>query len=43
LRMAAHRMYFDSRKAEQELGYTHRPAEEALRDAVAWFSQHQYY
>ncbi|MEY2341350.1 hopanoid-associated sugar epimerase [Acidithiobacillus sp. IBUN Pt1247-S3] len=43
LRMAAHRMYFDSRKAEQQLGYTHRPAEEALRDAVAWFSANQYY
>ncbi|MBU2754846.1 NAD-dependent epimerase/dehydratase family protein [Acidithiobacillus sp. CV18-2] len=43
LRMAAHRMYFDSRKAEQQLGYTHRPAEEALRDAVAWFAEHRYF
>ncbi len=43
LRMAAHHMYFDSRKAEQELGYTHRPAEEALRDAVAWFAEHHYF
>ncbi len=43
LRMAAHHMYFDSRKAEQELGYTHRPAEEALRDAVAWFAEYHYF
>ncbi len=43
LRMAAHHMYFDSRKAEQELGYTHRPAEEALRDAVAWFAEFHYF
>ncbi len=39
LRMAAHRMYFSSAKAEAELGYRHRPAEEALRDAVRWFLQ----
>jgi len=39
LRMAAHRMYFTSAKAEAELGYRHRPAEEALRDAVRWFLQ----
>jgi dihydroflavonol-4-reductase len=30
-------MYFSSAKAERELGYTHRPIEEALRDAIAWF------
>ncbi|MBU2791502.1 NAD-dependent epimerase/dehydratase family protein [Acidithiobacillus caldus] len=39
LRMAAHRMYFSSAKAEAELEYRHRPAEEALRDAVRWFLQ----
>ncbi len=43
LRMAAHHMYFTSERAENELGYLHRPAEEALRDAVAWFAGHGYF
>src|SRR5699024_6580142 len=38
LEMARHAMYYRSTRAEQELGYTHRPAELALRDAVAGFS-----
>lgn len=37
LAMARHPMYFTSTRAEQMLGYHHRPAEAALRDAVAWF------
>jgi dihydroflavonol-4-reductase len=37
LRMAKHKMYFTSAKAERELGYTSRPVEEALRDALQWF------
>ncbi len=37
LRMARHRMFFSSAKAERELGYTHRPAREAIVDAVAWY------
>ena len=37
LRMARKLMFFSSAKAERELGYTHRPAEEAIRDAIAWF------
>ena len=37
LRMARHRMFFSSMKAERELGYTHRPAREAIVDAVAWY------
>jgi dihydroflavonol-4-reductase len=37
LRMARKRMWFSSAKAERELGYRHRPAEEAIRDAIAWF------
>lgn len=37
LKMAAKKMYFSSRKAETELGYSHRPAQEAIRDAVDWF------
>ncbi|PKY11574.1 NAD-dependent dehydratase [Acidithiobacillus marinus] len=42
LRMAAHKMYFSSQKAEEQLHYVHRPAEEALRDAVKWFAEHHY-
>jgi len=41
LRMAKHRMYFTSAKAQAELGYRARPAIEALRDAIAWFRQAQ--
>jgi dihydroflavonol-4-reductase len=40
--MAAKKMYFSSRKAEQELGYRWRPPEEAIADAVAWFKRHGY-
>jgi dihydroflavonol-4-reductase len=38
LAMARHPMYYSSAKAERDLGYTHRPAEEAFRDALAWFA-----
>ncbi len=37
LRMARKKMYFTSAKAERELGYRHRPAADAIADAVAWF------
>ena len=37
LKMAKHRMFFSSAKAEAELGYRARPYREALADAVAWF------
>ena len=37
LRMARKMMFFSSAKAEQELGYRHRPAREAIADAIAWF------
>lgn len=37
LRMAKYRMFFSSAKAERELGYRTRPAEEGLRDAIEWF------
>jgi dihydroflavonol-4-reductase len=40
LKMASHRMYFSSAKAEAELGYTARPYGEALADALAWFRAH---
>jgi dihydroflavonol-4-reductase len=35
-RMARKKMFFSSAKAERDLGYRHRPAREALADAVAW-------
>jgi dihydroflavonol-4-reductase len=37
LRMAKYRMFFSSAKAEAELGYTHRPCEQAVADALDWF------
>ena len=42
LRMAAKHMYFSSEKAVAELGYTARPAEEAIFDALEWFRVHSY-
>ena len=37
LRMSGHHMYFTSAKAERELGYTSRPYQEGVADALAWF------
>jgi dihydroflavonol-4-reductase len=37
LRMSEHLMYFTSAKAERELGYKPRPAEDGIRDAIDWF------
>jgi dihydroflavonol-4-reductase len=37
LKMARHHMYFSSARAQAELGYTARPYQDALGDAVAWF------
>ncbi|WP_066811674.1 hopanoid-associated sugar epimerase [Sphingomonas asaccharolytica] len=37
LKMAKHRMFFTSAKAEAEFGYRARPHSEALADAIAWF------
>lgn len=42
LKMAKKLMFFSSAKAERELGYSRRPAEEALADAIAWFRDHGY-
>jgi dihydroflavonol-4-reductase len=39
LRLAKYRMYFSSAKAERELGYRSRPADEGIRDAIDWFRQ----
>jgi len=37
LRMAKHSMFFSSAKAQAELGYSARPYQEALADAIHWF------
>jgi len=42
VRMAKKKMFFSSAKAENELGYTARPAGAALRDAVDWFGENGY-
>lgn len=40
LKMAKKKMYFDSARAKNELGYSARPAIQALEDAIEWFRQH---
>ena len=42
VRLAKKLMFFSIDRAKHELGFTPRPVEEALRDAVAWFQQHGY-
>ena len=42
VRMARKRMYFSAAKAIQELGLPQTPAETALADAVAWFTDRGY-
>jgi dihydroflavonol-4-reductase len=42
LRMARHHMFFSDAKARRELGYTARPYQEAIADAIAWFRQEGY-
>jgi dihydroflavonol-4-reductase len=37
LKRAKYRMYFSAAKATRELGYSARPAEDAIRDALNWF------
>ncbi|MFW5499067.1 MULTISPECIES: hopanoid-associated sugar epimerase [unclassified Maridesulfovibrio] len=41
VRMASKKMYYSSERAEKELGYIHRPALEAVQDAVCWFKDQQ--
>ena len=40
--MSKKKMFFSSAKAMRELGYTPRPADEAIVDAVAWFRANGY-
>jgi dihydroflavonol-4-reductase len=42
IRMARKRMYFSSRRAIDELGYTHRPGKLAIIDALRWFEARGY-
>jgi dihydroflavonol-4-reductase len=42
LRLAKDRMFFTSRKAERELGYSARPYSEAIAEAIVWFRAHGY-
>ncbi|MGE3334376.1 MAG: hopanoid-associated sugar epimerase [Rhodospirillaceae bacterium] len=42
LKLARKRMFFSSAKAARDLGYTARPVEEAISDALAWFRAHKY-
>ncbi|CAL1241605.1 hopanoid-associated sugar epimerase [Candidatus Methylocalor cossyra] len=42
VRLSKKMMFFSSAKAARELGYTARPAREALADAVFWFHENGY-
>jgi dihydroflavonol-4-reductase len=42
VRMSRKLMYFSTEKARRELGYSPRPAIEALRDEIDWFYKHGY-
>jgi dihydroflavonol-4-reductase len=42
VKLARHRMYFSSQRAEAELGWHARPAREALADAIQWFRDNGY-
>lgn len=42
VKMARHRMFVQSDKAEKELGYKSGPVEPALARAVNWYQQHGY-
>ncbi|MBI4346489.1 MAG: NAD-dependent epimerase/dehydratase family protein [Elusimicrobia bacterium] len=42
VRMARHKMFFDSTKAVRELGLPQTPARQALADAARWFLENRY-
>ncbi|MBT6116508.1 MAG: NAD-dependent epimerase/dehydratase family protein [Rhodospirillaceae bacterium] len=42
VRLSRKRMFFSSAKAARDLGYSSRPAAEALADAVHWFREFEY-
>lgn len=43
VRMSTKHMYFTSRKAERELGYTWREPRQAIGDAIDWFKGNGYF
>lgn len=43
VRMAKKQMFFSSAKAIRELNYRHRPARDAIKDAILWFCENGYY
>jgi dihydroflavonol-4-reductase len=42
LQMARHHMFFTHEKARRELGYSSRPYQQGLADAIAWFREAGY-
>jgi dihydroflavonol-4-reductase len=42
IRMAEHRMFFTSAKAQRDLGFRPRPYRQALEEAIRWFSEAGY-
>jgi len=42
VRLSRRYEFFDSSKAERELGYSHAPARQALAKAVAWYQENGY-
>ena len=42
LRMSRYHMFFSSEKAKRELGYSARPYQEGLKDALGWFRDNGY-
>jgi dihydroflavonol-4-reductase len=42
LKMASHRMFFSSAKAQAQLGYQARPYRQGLSDALDWFRKEGY-
>jgi dihydroflavonol-4-reductase len=41
-RMSATRMIFSDQRARAEIGYTSRPAREAIEESARWFAEHGY-
>jgi dihydroflavonol-4-reductase len=42
LRMARHHMFFSDARARRELGYTSRPWQEGIAEAIGWFRANGY-
>ncbi|WP_333909198.1 hopanoid-associated sugar epimerase [Bradyrhizobium sp. CCBAU 53415] len=43
VQLARHRMYFNTRKAERELGYAARPYQLGVEDALRWFAENGFF